>query len=96
MDDGIWRSVYEIHFVVWNMLEEQGGNMYVECLASGATKKAEATVNNFARMPKSEVRRFFSLIPTARNSTRVFSRYSETRAEVFRGRRGISGLTRHS
>ena len=41
-------------------------------------------------------RRFFSLIHTARNSIRVFSRYSETLTEAFRGRRDISGLIRHS
>ena len=52
---GILRSVYEIHFAVWDMLEERGGNMYVECLASGVAKKAEAIRNNFAKMPREEV-----------------------------------------
>ena len=59
---GIWRSVYEIHFAAWNMLEERGERMYVEYLASGAKKQAEATVNNFAKMPKEEVRKIFPQI----------------------------------
>ncbi|MBQ2617405.1 MAG: hypothetical protein IJF90_11170 [Synergistaceae bacterium] len=52
---GIWSSVYQIHFAVWEILERHNGRMNVLCLTSGAEKKAEATVNNFARMPKKDV-----------------------------------------
>ena len=52
---GIWSSVYHIHYAVWEILERHNGRMNVSCLTSGAEKKAEATVNNFARMPKKDV-----------------------------------------
>lgn len=59
---GIWSSVYQIHYAVWEILERYNGRMNVECLTSGAEKKAEATVNNFARMPKAEVLKIFPQI----------------------------------
>lgn len=60
--NGIWKSVYQIHFAVWSMLEERAGRMRVDCLVPGVEKKAGATVNNFVRMPKEEVLAIFPQI----------------------------------
>ena len=59
--DGIFQSVFNIHYACWDMITRLDDSLEkIEYFTPNSSKKAQALINNFSKMSREEVRENFS------------------------------------